>query len=108
MRSRTVRVTVPGDGTLEAVAAMAEPTRLQILFLLGRRGRLCVGDIARGFAVSRPAISHHLKVLRTTGLVRTERKGQAIYYTVQMARLIETLRALADSLERCCPSGRPR
>ncbi len=107
-RGRTARPAAPDADTVEAVVAAAEPTRLQILFLLGRRRRLCVGDIARGFTISRPAVSHHLKVLKTSGLVRTEREGQEIYYTVQMDRLIDTLRALADSLERCCPPRRAR
>ena len=91
---------------LQAVLAAAEPTRLQILFLLGRRGRLPVGEIAREFTISRPAISHHLKVLKTSGLVQTKREGQAIYYEVRRARVIDTLRAMADALEQCCPPGR--
>lgn len=90
------------EHALQSVLAAAEPTRLQILFLLGRRGRMCVGDIASGFKISRPAVSHHLKVLKTGGLVQAEREGQEIYYAVQMDRVIDTLRALADALDRCC------
>ncbi len=90
------------DRALEAVLAAVEPTRLKILFLLGNRGRLCVGDIASGFKITRPAVSHHLKVLKNSGLVQTEREGQEIYYAVRINRIIDTLRALADSLEHCC------
>jgi len=99
----------PADGqALEAVVAAFEPTRLKILFLLGKRGRLCVGDIASGFRISRPAVSHHLKVLKNSGLVQTEREGQEIYYAVRINRIIDTLRALADSLEHCCSPRRSR
>ena len=66
---------------------------------------MCVGDIAARFKASRPAISHHLKVLKSSNLVETEREGQEIYYSVCMDRIVDTLRALADSLDRCCASG---
>ena len=82
---------------------MIEPTPgRRILMLLGQRGPMCVGDVANGFRISRPAISHHLKVLKSSGLVETEREGQEIYYSVRMSRITGTLRALADSLEACC------
>jgi len=97
------------EKAIETLVAAAEPTRLTILFLLGGEGRLCVGDIASRFRASRPAISHHLKVLKSCGLVQTEREGQEIYYSVRMNRIVDTLRALADSLDRCCGrDGRQR
>ena len=91
------------ERSLEAVLAMIEPTRCRILALLGQRARLCVGDIAKCFKISRPAISHHLKILKTSGLVETEREGQEIYYSARIERITGLLRALADSLEACCP-----
>lgn len=93
------------ERALEAILAAVEPTRLKILFLVGQRGRLCVGDVAARFKISRPAISHHLKVLKTHGLVETEREGQEIYYSVRMEGVVKTLRTLADSLEACCGRG---
>ncbi len=56
--------------------AIADPTRRKILSLL-RGGRLGVGDIARNFRTSRPAISRHLRLLRVAGLVVTRRQGTA-------------------------------
>lgn len=91
------------ERALEAVLAMIEPTRCRILALLGQRGRLCVGDVAKCFKISRPAISHHLKILKTSGLVETEREGQEIYYSARIDRITGLLRGLADSLESCCP-----
>lgn len=87
---------------LERLLAAIEPTRIKILFLVGRRGRMCVGDIAGCFRVSRPAISHHLKVLKVGGLLETEREGQQIFYSLSKARIVATLRRLADEFERCC------
>jgi len=105
-RTRAASGATTDEEALQAVLAAIEPTRLKILFLLGRRKRMCVGDIASGFKISRPAVSHHLKVLKNSGLVQTEREGQEIYYAVRMNRVIETLRALADAMERCCPPQR--
>jgi DNA-binding transcriptional ArsR family regulator len=56
--------------------AIADPTRREILGLL-RGGRRSVGEIARNFRTSRPAISKHLRLLRSAGLVVTRRKGTA-------------------------------
>lgn len=56
--------------------AIADPTRRQILGLL-RGGRHTVGEIARNFRTSRPAISKHLRLLRGAGLVSTRKKGAA-------------------------------
>ena len=54
--------------------AIADPTRREILGLL-RGGRRSVGDIAANFRTSRPAISRHLRLLRSVGLVVTRKSG---------------------------------
>jgi len=56
--------------------AIADPTRREILNLL-RAGPSTVGDIAANFRASRPAISRHLRRLRSAGLVATKREGTA-------------------------------
>jgi DNA-binding transcriptional ArsR family regulator len=56
--------------------AIADPTRRRILSLLRRRRRT-VGELASSFRTSRPAISKHLRLLRTAGLVVTRRAGTA-------------------------------
>ena len=56
--------------------AIADPTRREILKLL-RHGRLTVGEIAANFRTSRPAISKHLRLLRTAGLVISSKDGTA-------------------------------
>jgi DNA-binding transcriptional ArsR family regulator len=54
--------------------AIADPTRREILRLL-RGGRRSVGDLASNFHQSRPAISKHLRLLRSAGLVVTHERG---------------------------------
>jgi DNA-binding transcriptional ArsR family regulator len=59
-----------------AFRAIADPTRREILNLL-RDGPQAVGEIASNFRTSRPAISKHLRLLRSAGLVATEKAGAA-------------------------------
>jgi len=56
-------------------AALADPTRRQILAHLSRGDR-CVTDLARPHAISLPAISKHLRVLEKAGLLRRRRYGR--------------------------------
>jgi DNA-binding transcriptional ArsR family regulator len=56
--------------------AIADPTRRNILRLL-RGGERSVGEIAANFEQSRPAISKHLRVLRSAGLIVTHERGTA-------------------------------
>ncbi len=56
--------------------AIADPTRRSVLALL-RDGRRTVGEIASNFRTSRPAISRHLRILRTAGLIIARADGAA-------------------------------
>ncbi len=66
--------------------ALADPTRRAILKLL-RRGSRTAGEIADEFHLSKPTLSHHFKVLEAAGLVRSERRGTFIVYTLQSSVL---------------------
>jgi DNA-binding transcriptional ArsR family regulator len=55
-------------------AALADPTRRGVIDLLRKRPRRA-GELAEAFAVSPPAMSRHLRVLRTTGLVQEDHQG---------------------------------
>jgi ArsR family transcriptional regulator len=63
-------------------AALADPTRRAILKLL-RGGSMTAGAIAETFHLTKPTLSHHFRVLRGAGLVRAERRGTTIVYTLQ-------------------------
>jgi len=54
--------------------AIADPTRRGILKLLRERSQT-VGELAENFAMSRPAVSKHLRVLRSAGLLHTRKDG---------------------------------
>ena len=67
-----------------ALAALADPTRRAIFERLARSPS-AVGDLAREFPVSRPAVSQHLKVLKSAGLVTDQAAGTRRVYSVDSA-----------------------
>src|SRR5688500_9212841 len=72
----------------DALRAIAEPRRQEILRLLGDQ-ELASGEIASHFNVSRPAISQHLQVLKSAGLVTERRLGTRHLYQVRPEALAE-------------------
>lgn len=80
--------------------ALADPTRRQILQDL-KEGELPAGEIASRFTLSAPAISRHLSILETAGLVTSRREANRIYYRVEPEPLAE---ALGDFLSAVCPT----
>ncbi len=79
---------------MDALAALADPTRRELVGLLAA-GELPAGELAARFPVSRPAISRHLRVLREAGLVRSRVEGKRRLYALDPA----PLRELDDWLE---------
>jgi DNA-binding transcriptional ArsR family regulator len=79
----------------EALRAIAEPHRRQILKLVLEEER-SAGDIASHFDVTRPAISQHLRVLQSAGLVNVRREGTKRIYHVRPAGLEELREFLSD------------
>ena len=77
-----------------AFAALADPTRRAVFERLGS-GPKPVAEIARGMAVSRPAVSQHLKVLKEAGLVSGRPEGTRRIYTIDPEGL-GALRAWLD------------
>jgi DNA-binding transcriptional ArsR family regulator len=70
--------------------ALADPTRIRILNLLAaNRDPVCVCDIVKHFPIGQPTISHHLKILKKTRFVKSERRGTFMYYRVNLKCLGE-------------------
>ncbi len=72
-----------------AFKAVGEPVRLRLLSLIASHagGEACVCDLTGAFDLSGPTISHHLRVLRETGVITGERRGTWIYYRVRTEML---------------------
>src|SRR4051812_29209441 len=88
---------------MEVFEAIAQPTRREILRLLAG-GERSAGAVASRFAVTQPAISQHLKVLRETGLVRERRDGTRRLYSLRAEGLDDLHGFLAEVL----PAGLER
>jgi DNA-binding transcriptional ArsR family regulator len=80
--------------------ALADPTRRAILKRL-QEGSETAGEIADAFPISRPSLSHHFNILKAADLVRTERRGQHIVYSLNATVLQEAMTMLLDLF----PSG---
>ena len=65
----------------EIFKTLGDPTRLKILWILCH-SRECVSDIAAAVGMSKAVISHHLQLLKRSNLVKTQRIGQEIHYSL--------------------------
>jgi DNA-binding transcriptional ArsR family regulator len=67
--------------TEEVFKALADPNRRKILKLL-KQGSLAAGEIAKAFPITKGSLSHHFNVLKAADLIRPERRGQSIVYSL--------------------------
>jgi DNA-binding transcriptional ArsR family regulator len=79
------------------LAALGDPTRRLLLEKLKAHGALPVGVLAEGTGVSRPAVSQHLAVLKSAGLVREEKRATRRIYSIEVEGAVE-LRRYLDSM----------
>ena len=90
--------------------ALGDPTRLKILELLKARGKtccelvareekgLCACDVERAVGLSQAAVSHHMDLLRRSGLVEAEKRGRWIFYRRNEAALTGLAEAIARAV----------
>jgi DNA-binding transcriptional ArsR family regulator len=74
--------------------ALAHPVRREILKLLRKRA-MSAGELAEHFTIAKPTLSGHFTVLKTAGLVTTDRQGTTIIYRLNMSVMEEALAAFA-------------
>ena len=97
-----------GPELVLAFKALGDPTRLKILELLKARGKsccelitrqergLCACDIEESVGLSQAAVSHHMDLLRRSGLVDAEKRGRWMFYRRNEAALA----SLAEAVEK--------
>ncbi|MBV6395599.1 MAG: hypothetical protein HFACDABA_01177 [Anaerolineales bacterium] len=81
----------------ELCFALADPTRILMLYALDEGSRN-VTELALMLGVTQPSASRHLKILRERGLVKAERRGVAVEYSLHDHRIIEALDVLRSVL----------
>jgi ArsR family transcriptional regulator, arsenate/arsenite/antimonite-responsive transcriptional repressor len=87
----------PVDPDVRLLAAAADPTRIEILRQLASGDGVCACDFTGCCGVSQPTVSHHLKVLREAGWVRSERRGTWVYYFL-LPEAVERFQRLGAAL----------
>ena len=78
---------------IEVIRALADDVRLEILNILGH-GEMIVNDIADKMTISRPTVSHHLQILKRSGILTSRKEGKETYYCVNM----NVLTSLSESI----------
>jgi DNA-binding transcriptional ArsR family regulator len=87
---RRCRAQEEGARMNDTFKALSDPTRRQIIQLLKVRD-MTAGEIADQFTISKPSISHHLNLLKQARLVRDERQGQNIVYSLNLTVIQEAM-----------------
>ena len=76
---------------------LSDETRLRILLFLARVGESHVTGLCERLGQSQPAVSHHLALLRVSGLIEARREGKHNYYRVRAEQFGELLGQLYDA-----------
>lgn len=101
-----VRGQMPDDDEVAAAANMfrllGDPTRMKLLQALSH-ARMCVCDLSELMGMSHSAVSHQLRLLRTARVVRGQREGKMVFYTLDDAHIE---RLIGDALDHVRESGR--
>ena len=98
---------------LTMLKAVSDETRLQIVRMLAS-GTLCACDILESFQITQPTLSYHMKLLTACQLVRAQRIGAWMHYSLETTRYQQLLEFMADLIvpdpasvrvpsSTCCP-----
>lgn len=80
--------------------ALGDEHRQRILLTFERGERLNVGQIVEVSTLSRSAVSHHLKILREAGVLRSQKEGKEVYFWINKDFLIEAMETVVDYIRR--------
>ena len=83
---------------------LSDENRHKILQLLLENGKMNVNDITEHLHLSRPAVSHHLKIMLQAHTISVEQIGKKRFYSIAMADAITQLKQLTDLMEKHCPN----
>lgn len=89
--------------TQEVFQALSDPTRRAILKLL-QAGSLTAGEIGENFPQTKGSLSHHFNVLKAADLVRSERRGQNLVYSLNTTVLEDVSRLVLELLGSGAPT----
>ena len=96
-------MTAESSNVQKVFEALSSVHRRKILAYLAH-ATLTAGEIADRFNMSKPSISQHLGVLEGAGLVRKEKKGQFVHYSIVQDNIVNSLNGFVQNV---CPVSRP-
>ena len=82
-----------------SLKALSDPTRLKIITMLRKREcMLCVNAISFQLGITQSAVSQHLKILKQARLVRSERKGYYVHYSIEKENVMKVCTSLLEKI----------
>ena len=95
------------EKTSPVFIALGEPIRQQLILDLAsatiENKALSVADLTQLTHLSRPAVSHHLKILKSCGIIKPEKIGTQIFYKLCLRNKLSLVRELVNEIERLIP-----
>lgn len=79
--------------------ALGDENRQQIIMLLLENKQMNVTQITDEMGISRPAVSHHLKILKQAALVEADRNGKEIFYSIIAGEFLKQIKDLIQAIE---------
>jgi len=99
-RARALKPRLPDEDAFRSAAqllkACADPMRVKILYALAE-SELCVCELACLLDLSMPTVSHHLRLLNQSKLIRYRKEGKLVFYSLRDEHLNGTVRRLVES-----------
>ncbi|MBP2027725.1 ArsR family transcriptional regulator [Acetoanaerobium pronyense] len=95
------------EDKIEIFKALSDKNRLLILDMLSC-GELCACDIMDGLSLTQPTISHHMKMLLKSDLVRSRKEGKWVFYSINQEKVNDIedfIKALTSPKEECICKG---
>ena len=86
------------EESLPLFNALGDPIRQQLIMLMMEGERKSVAELAASTDLSRPTVSHHLKVLKDAHILRDEKVGTKIYYCPQLGKYFRPIKQLVDMI----------
>jgi len=96
----SVNSTVPMDQILSGAAkfkAIGNPTRLEILTVVAKyNNKVCGGDFEKLVKIKQPTISHHINVLMKAGLIKNQKEGTRVFYSINPEIILNLMKDLKN------------
>ena len=81
-------------------SALGNEERQALMLIMLEGNDLSVGELARRTELSRPTVSHHLKILKDAGMVVPRKSGNKAIYCMRAGRYLESIAELIDEAKR--------